>query len=73
MNCSTNLPQIVSCPTNTYSGTWIMQCGWLQGTNANSLGTNSSILVDPDYTGYLAAMPNASSPAARPSLKRIMI
>jgi uncharacterized repeat protein (TIGR03806 family) len=63
MNCSTNLPQVVSCPTNTYSGQWIVQCGWLQGTNANSLGTHSSILVDPNYTGYLAAMPNASSPA----------
>lgn len=63
MNCSTNLPQVVSCPTNTFSGQWIVQCGWLQGTNANSLGSNSSIVVDPDYTGYLAAMPNASSPA----------
>jgi hypothetical protein len=62
MNCSTNLPQVVSCPTNTYSGQWIVQCGWLQGVNANSLGTNSSILVDPNYTGYLASMPNASSP-----------
>ena len=63
MNCPTSLPQVISCPTNTYSGTWIVQCGWLQGTNANSLGTNSSILVDPNYTGYLASMPNASSPA----------
>jgi hypothetical protein len=62
MNCSTNLPQIVSGPTNTYSGTWIVQCGWLQGTAANSIGTASSISVDPNYTGYLAAMPNASSP-----------
>jgi len=62
LNCSTNSPQIVSCPTNTYSGQWIVQCGWLQGTNAGSLGTNSSILVNPNYTGYLAAMPNASSP-----------
>jgi mono/diheme cytochrome c family protein len=62
MNCSTNLPQVVSCPSNTYSGQWIVQCGWLQGTNANSLGTNSSFVVDPDYIGYLAAMPNASSP-----------
>ncbi len=63
MNSSTTLPQIISCPTNTYSGTWIVQCGWLLGTNASSLGSNSSILVDPNYTGYLAAMPNASSPA----------
>ena len=33
MNCSTNLPQVVSGPTNSYSGQWIVQCGWLQGTN----------------------------------------
>jgi mono/diheme cytochrome c family protein len=62
MNCSTNAPQVVSCPTNTYSGEWIVQCGWLQATNANSLGTSSSVLVNPEYTGYLATMPNASSP-----------
>src|SRR5439155_8545085 len=61
MNCSTNLPQIISGPTNTYSGQWIVQCGWLQGATANSLG-NNSITVDPNYTGYLAAMPNATSP-----------
>jgi mono/diheme cytochrome c family protein len=63
MNCSTSAPQIVSCPTDTYSGEWIVQCGWLQGTNANALGSNSSVRVDPGYTGYLASMPNASSPA----------
>jgi len=63
MNCSTNLPQIISGPTNSFSGTWIVQCGWLQGAVANSLGTSSSVLVDPNYTGYLAAMPNATSPA----------
>ncbi len=62
INCSTNLPQVISGPTNTYSGQWIVQCGWLQGAEAGSLGTNSSILVDPDYTGYLAVMPNATSP-----------
>ena len=61
MNCSTNLPQVISGPTNTYSGQWIVQCGWLQGATANSLGTNS-ITVDPDYAGYLAAMPGAASP-----------
>src|SRR5260370_9909151 len=61
MNCSTNLPQIISGPANTYSGQWIVQCGWLQGATANSLGTNS-ITVDPYYAGYLAAMPNATSP-----------
>jgi uncharacterized repeat protein (TIGR03806 family) len=63
MNCSTNLPQIVSCPSNTFAGQWIVQCGWLLGSNANSLGSSCSIRVDPAYTGYIAAMPNASSPA----------
>ncbi len=60
LNCGTNLPQIISGATNTYSGQWIVQCGWLQGTALNCLGTNS-ITVDPNYTGYLAAMPNATS------------
>ncbi len=61
INCSTNLAQIISGPTNNYSGQWIVQCGWLQGATTNSLGTNS-ITVDPDYTGYLTTMPNATSP-----------
>ena len=61
MNCSTNLPQIISGAANTFSGQWIVQCGWLQGAVPNSLGTNS-ITVDPFYTGYLADMPNATSP-----------
>lgn len=43
LNCSTNLPQVVSCPTNTYSGQWIVQCGWLQGTNANSLEPTAAL------------------------------
>ena len=61
INCSTNLPESIAGVSNTFSGQWIVQCGWLQGTSANSLGTNS-ITVDPLYTGYLAAMPNATSP-----------
>ena len=59
---------VVSCPTNTYSGEWIVQCGWLQGTSANSLGTNSSILVNPSYTGYLAAMPKRHVSPIGPAL-----
>jgi mono/diheme cytochrome c family protein len=61
INCSTNLPQIISGAANTFSGQWIVQCGWLEGAGLNSLGTNS-ITVDPFYTGYLADMPNATSP-----------
>ena len=61
MNCSTNLPQIISGVSNTFTGQWIVQCGWLQGASGNSLGTNS-ITVDPLYVGYLTAMPGATSP-----------
>ncbi len=61
VNCSTNLPELISGTANTFSGQWIVQCGWLEGAGLNSLGTNS-ITVDPNYTGYLADMPNATSP-----------
>ncbi|HZV36384.1 MAG TPA: chitobiase/beta-hexosaminidase C-terminal domain-containing protein, partial [Verrucomicrobiae bacterium] len=61
INCSTNVPQVISGVSNTFSGQWIVQCGWLQGATANSLGTNN-IIVDPLYIGYLADMPNATSP-----------
>jgi hypothetical protein len=62
MNSGLTLAQQFTCPSNTFSGQWIVQCGWLQGTATNSLGTNS-ITVDPNYTGWLTAMPNATSPA----------
>ena len=64
MNSGLTLPQIVSGTANTFSGNWIVQCGWLQGTAANSLGTNS-ITVDPGYLGFLADMnpTSATSPA----------
>jgi hypothetical protein len=61
LNASATLPQQISGVNNTnFTGQWIVQCGWLQGTAANSLGTNS-ILVDPAYTGWLAAMPDVVS------------
>src|ERR1035438_6854413 len=60
LNAGTTLPQRISGNFNSFSGQWIVQCGWLQGSGANSLGTNS-ITVDPLYTGYLAAMPNFSA------------
>ena len=34
-------PQQFSGTANTFSGQWILQCGWLKGVGANSLGTNS--------------------------------
>ncbi len=61
INCCTNLPETISGSANTFSGPWIVQCGWLQAATANSLGSNS-ITVDPLYSNYLAAMPNATSP-----------
>lgn len=62
MNCATNAPEVISGVSNTFSGQWIVQAGWLQGATPNSLGTNS-ITVDPFYIGYLLTMPGASSPA----------
>jgi hypothetical protein len=61
LNAGTTIPQRVSNTGNTFSGQWIVQCGWLLGAVTNSLGTNG-ITVDPLYNGYLAAMPNATSP-----------
>jgi hypothetical protein len=61
MNSGLNVAQQISGTTNTYSGQWIVQCGWLLGGGTNSLGTNS-ITVDPNYNGYLTDMPNATSP-----------
>ena len=62
LNSGTTVAQQVSGNSNTYSGQWIVLCGWLQGNGANSLGTNN-ITVDPQNTAYLADMPNATSPA----------
>jgi hypothetical protein len=57
LNSGTTIPQQASGASNTFSGQWIVQCGWLLGSATDSLGTNS-ITVDPLYTGELAAMPN---------------
>jgi hypothetical protein len=62
INAGTAVPQQVTGATNTYSGQWIVQCGWLQGNALNALGTNS-VTVDPQYSGYLSVMPSATSPA----------
>ncbi len=62
INNKDSVPQIISGTSNTFSGQWIVQCGWLQGTNANSLGTNS-ITVDPGYNGYTNDLPQATSPS----------
>ncbi len=62
LNAGTTVAQQVSGNSNTYSGQWIVQCGWLQGNGANSLGTNN-ITVDPQNTAaFLGDMPNATSP-----------
>jgi hypothetical protein len=61
LNSGLNVAQQVSNSSNTFSGQWILQCGWLRGTVTNSLGTNS-LTVDPNFNGYLASMPNVTSP-----------
>lgn len=62
-NAGTTVPQQVSGSSNSFSGQWIIQCGWLQGNGANSLGTNS-ITVDPlDLAAFQGDMPNATSPS----------
>ena len=44
----TSNPMQISGNANTFSGQWIVKCGWLQGAGINSLGTNS-IMVDTKY------------------------
>jgi hypothetical protein len=71
INDEDSSPQIISNPSNTFSGQWIVQCGWLQGAGPGVLGTNGILLgslgtngitVDPGYTGYTNDMPQATSP-----------
>jgi hypothetical protein len=54
--CGTNQPEEVLSASNSFSGEWIVQCGWLLGAGIDSLGTNN-IIVDPLYSGYLTDMP----------------
>jgi hypothetical protein len=63
MDFLTLAPNIISGGANnlSYSGTFIIQYGWLLGTNAGSLGTNSSVIVDPQSTLYKADMPNVTA------------
>jgi len=42
---STNLE--IRSSANTFSGRWIVRSGWLKGIGIGSLGTNSTIIVDP--------------------------
>jgi hypothetical protein len=60
LNAGIIVPQVVSSTSNTFSGRWVVQCGWLLGIGVDGLGTNS-IIVDRLYTGYQAAMPNFSA------------
>ncbi len=64
MNASSTVPQIVSNINNTnYTGTWIVQCGYLRGSASNSFGTNCNIVVNPSYMGFTNDMPFSTSPA----------
>jgi len=61
INAGTSIPQQVSGAGNTFSGQWIIQCGWLKASGSNSLGTNG-ITVDPGYVAFTNVMPAAQSP-----------
>ena len=58
LNAVTTVPQLISGTSNTFSGTWIVKAGWLQGTGDgttdgyNSLGTNTActFVIDPQWT-----------------------
>ena len=67
ISSATNTPQIVFNSANTFSGQWIIQSGWLQGTNTGSLGTNS-IIVDPAYSGYKNDMPSVNLTTNTPAI-----
>jgi hypothetical protein len=60
MDFLTNAPNVISGGARNldYHGTFVIQCGALLGTTAGSLGTNSSVIVDPSSTLYKADMPN---------------
>ena len=53
---------LFTCPSNTFSGQWIVKAGDLVGTVANALGTNS-ITVNPQYNLGLALASNIAGPA----------
>ena len=63
MNFLTNAPNVISGGTRNldYHGTFIVQCGALLGSNLGSLGTNSSVIIDPSSTAYKADMPNITA------------
>jgi Concanavalin A-like lectin/glucanases superfamily/Immunoglobulin domain len=58
LNAVNTVPQLISGTSNTFSGTWIVKEGWLQGTGDgtaggyNSLGTNTActFVIDPQWT-----------------------
>jgi hypothetical protein len=62
----TNTPNVISGGTNNlgYHGTFIVQYGYLLGSNAYSLGTNSSVIIDPNSTLYKNDMPQVTMDVA---------
>ena len=58
LNATNSVPQVINGTSNTFSGTWIVKAGWLQGAGDgtadgyNSLGTNTActFLIDPQWT-----------------------
>lgn len=59
----------LTCPTNSFEGTWYVDQGPLLGAGTNSLGTNS---ITVGAHGALETLYNVSSPAATLSLSGAM-
>ncbi|MEI8291641.1 MAG: glycosyl hydrolase family 28-related protein, partial [Verrucomicrobiota bacterium] len=52
----------ISCSSNTFSGQWFIKAGYLLGSVAGALGTNS-ITVDPQYVLPFTTAVNTAGPA----------
>jgi hypothetical protein len=58
LDAVTTVPQLINGTSNTFSGSWIVKAGWLEGAGDgtadgyNSLGTNTActFLIDPQWT-----------------------
>ena len=52
----------IACPSNTFSGQWILKAGYLVGSASNALGSNN-IIVNPQYALPLNTAVNTAGPA----------
>ncbi len=47
-NTQTNV--LITGTNTTFAGVWVDKAGWLAAGSSNALGTNSSIIIDPNYS-----------------------